>query len=88
MTFDKVFTPKLLSCAREEELSSPFWDIVCSLYQEIVLGDRSDLLPSDLTGLWILWQHTFLKKKKKSNQKACSSLAAWEESLSYAVFVF
>lgn len=74
MTFDKVFTPQLLSCAREEELSSPFWDIVCSLYQEIVLGDRSDLLPSELTGLWILWQHTFLKKKKKRATKKLALL--------------
>lgn len=86
MTFDKVFTPQLLSCARDKELSSPFRGIVCSLYQEEVLGNRGDLLPSDLTGLCISLQHAFLKKK--SNQKACSSLAAWEESLFYVLFVF
>lgn len=77
MTFDKVFTPELLSSLREEELPFAF------------LGDSVSAVPGNQTkqwflliGWWILLQHTFFKE-----QKACSSGAAWVESLFCVVFV-
>lgn len=78
MTFDKMFTPELLNFLREEELTFAFlWDRVIA-----APGNQTKQWCFLLIGWWILLQHTFLKE-----QKACSSGAAWMESLFYMVFV-